>query len=683
MKRKKTPVRRGEGPSRGVASLPGLRIQPEDPLPCCPPEENQSSGSKERAEGTDPSPRLKKLNGPPEGVPPRGRAPFSSAPAPPGRRESPERNPAQGGSRGHTGEGTGEAEGEGPRGRQRAGASAGRGQGRACGGRPLPGQPRLAAAAAAAGPEDERGAGRGGGAGGAALRDQAAAGQRGLRDRLEGDRAPDWGQRGGQEDLRRLPQPNRRPEDLPGDPVPPETDLHAVIKKGNLLKDIHKCYILYQLLKATKFIHSGNVIHRDQKPSNILLDRDCFVKLCDFGLARSLGQIERDEGNPALTEYVATRWYRAPEILLASKCYTKGVDMWSIGCILGEMLLGKPLFPGTSTVNQIEQILRVIPPPSAEDVEAFHSDYQTSVINRVSCQPQLSLEELLPASTPAQALDLLKRLLVFNPEKRLTAEEALQHPYVQRFHCAAKEPALDYSVTLPLADDVQLSVAEYRNRVYELILEWKASSQAEKQPLQGDALPSGSTDAAGSPLRAHCPMKGGTQLLPSHGSPPPFVAASQRRANEPRNPCPKPKFSSTVCSPTVNAAAQNFLPAGNVAMGQPPSHLRQYRRAAGTSALWDAQEAALNQHLTRKGAVPSRVAMGLIHPESRGREAHFFLKPCKKMFQVTANVGIAGDPKAHLGSYSQSYGTICKSALQNLPVSGASRPVLAPSPQQL
>ncbi|XP_039222997.1 mitogen-activated protein kinase 15-like isoform X1 [Crotalus tigris] len=247
-----------------------------------------------------------------------------------------------------------------------------------------------------------------------------------------------------------------------------ETDLHAVIKKGNLLKDIHKCYILYQLLKATKYIHSGNVIHRDQKPSNVLLDRDCFVKLCDFGLARSLGQIEKDEGNPALTEYVATRWYRAPEILLASKCYTKGVDMWSIGCILGEMLLGKPLFPGTSTVNQIEQILHVIPPPSAGDIEAFHSDYQASVINRVSCQPQLTLEELLPASTPPQALDLLKRLLVFNPEKRLTAEEALEHPYVQRFHCAAKEPALNHSVTLPLADDVQLSVAEYRNQVYEV-----------------------------------------------------------------------------------------------------------------------------------------------------------------------------------------------------------------------
>ncbi|XP_078394002.1 mitogen-activated protein kinase 15-like, partial [Cetorhinus maximus] len=97
-----------------------------------------------------------------------------------------------------------------------------------------------------------------------------------------------------------------------------ETDLHAVIKKGNLLKDIHIRYILYQLLKATKFIHSGNVIHRDQKPSNILLDADCFVKLCDFGLARCINQIQEEQGNAALTEYVATRWYRAPEILLAS-----------------------------------------------------------------------------------------------------------------------------------------------------------------------------------------------------------------------------------------------------------------------------------------------------------------------------------------------------------------------------
>ncbi|KAJ8267279.1 hypothetical protein COCON_G00124510 [Conger conger] len=100
-----------------------------------------------------------------------------------------------------------------------------------------------------------------------------------------------------------------------------ETDLHAVIKKGTLLKDIHKRYVIYQILTATKYLHSGNVIHRDQKPSNVLLDRDCRVKLCDFGLARSLQQVQEEEGNPTLTEYVATRWYRAPEILLGSPRY--------------------------------------------------------------------------------------------------------------------------------------------------------------------------------------------------------------------------------------------------------------------------------------------------------------------------------------------------------------------------
>uniref|UniRef100_A0A6Q2YT07 Mitogen-activated protein kinase 15 n=1 Tax=Esox lucius TaxID=8010 RepID=A0A6Q2YT07_ESOLU len=248
-----------------------------------------------------------------------------------------------------------------------------------------------------------------------------------------------------------------------------DTDLHAVIKKGNLLKEIHKRYVMYQLLKATKYLHSGNVIHRDQKPSNILLDTDCFVKLCDFGLARSLYQIQEDSGNPALTEYVATRWYRAPEILLGSSRYTKGVDMWSIGCILGEMLLGKPLFPGTSTINQIERIMSAIPHPSPEDILSIKSEYGASVIQRMLLRPSVSLEELLQPSVPSDALDLVCRLLVFNPDKRLTAEQALQHPYVSKFHNPAKEPALDYDVILPVDDDVQLSVVQYRNKLYEVM----------------------------------------------------------------------------------------------------------------------------------------------------------------------------------------------------------------------
>ncbi|KAG8296980.1 Mitogen-activated protein kinase 15 [Homalodisca vitripennis] len=150
-----------------------------------------------------------------------------------------------------------------------------------------------------------------------------------------------------------------------------ETDLHNIIERGNILRDIHRRYITYQLLKALKYIHSGNVIHRDLKPSNILLNGHCHCKIADFGLARSVVQLSSCSGqiplDPSLTDYVATRWYRAPEILVAAKRYTKGIDMWSIGCILAEMLLGKPLFPGTSTINQVEKIMATIEPPSPKD----------------------------------------------------------------------------------------------------------------------------------------------------------------------------------------------------------------------------------------------------------------------------------------------------------------------------
>ncbi|KAF2881177.1 hypothetical protein ILUMI_25002 [Ignelater luminosus] len=252
-----------------------------------------------------------------------------------------------------------------------------------------------------------------------------------------------------------------------------ETDLHNVIKRGNILKDIHKRYIMYQLLKATKYIHSGNVIHRDQKPSNVLLDSLCRCKIADFGLARSLTQTLGNSPSgtdPTLTDYVATRWYRAPEILIANRKYTKGIDMWSLGCILGEMILGKPVFPGTSTVNQVEKIMATIVPPSQEDISMIcASGVGSSMIKNSASLQRIPLRTLLGHDVPEDALDLINNLLLFNPYKRLTAEQALEHAYISRFHNPAEEVEMNVNVIPPLSDDVRLTVDDYRNKLYEIM----------------------------------------------------------------------------------------------------------------------------------------------------------------------------------------------------------------------
>ncbi|XP_033368384.1 mitogen-activated protein kinase 15 isoform X2 [Parus major] len=458
-----------------------------------------------------------------------------------------------------------------------------------------------------------------------------------------------------------------------------ETDLHAVIKKGNLLKDIHKCYILYQLLKATKFIHSGNVIHRDQKPSNVLLDAQCCVKLCDFGLARSLCQLNEDQPSLALTEYVATRWYRAPEILLASRNYTKGVDMWSIGCILGEMLLGKPLFPGTSTMNQIEQILRVIPAPSPEDILALQSEYKASVISHMSSRQRVAFEEIFPSSTPLPALDLLKKLLVFNPDKRLTAEEALQHPYVRRFHCPSREPSLDFDVILPLGDDVQLSVAEYRNKLYEMILENKSKSLPKEQGWRENIQLRQSESSTLLPAFSSVtvPIRKGQQeptpplLNPSHvhtGATAGDQPKGSSQKDVARTVCQRSQISVMMYNPITHTTVQrNANPGVGIRnCSAPPQQSRiSNNENPGRQTTW------INTQLS-----PTSVQNLYNNPrnsQSHSKDVRPLLKPSKKMFQITANVGAVGDPKASMGSYSQAYGTISKSALQNLPIAKASK----------
>jgi mitogen-activated protein kinase 15 len=249
-----------------------------------------------------------------------------------------------------------------------------------------------------------------------------------------------------------------------------ETDLHAVIR-ANILEEVHKQFIIYQLLKALKYMHSGEILHRDLKPSNILLNSDCLVKVADFGLARSVAACSEENEN-TLTDYVATRWYRAPEILLGSQSYTKGVDMWSVGCILGELLEGKPIFPGTSTMNQLVRIIEVVGQPSQEDVKAIRSPYAAEMLSSLTLSRPRPLSELYPHAS-SNALDLLKKLLHFNPEKRLSADEALAHPFVAGFREPQEETVMREPVVIPIDDNTKLSIADYRNKLYSDIKEKK------------------------------------------------------------------------------------------------------------------------------------------------------------------------------------------------------------------
>jgi len=142
--------------------------------------------------------------------------------------------------------------------------------------------------------------------------------------------------------------------------------------------------------------------------------------------------------------------------------------MWSLGCILAEMLLGQPLFPGTSTINQVERIISAIDPPSASDLESIDAAYGSSLLSRPPTRPRKPLAEILRGA-PADAVDLVTRLLVLNPHKRLTAGEALAHPYVAKYWRNSREPVFGGTVVPILCDHVQLTAAEYRDKLYQII----------------------------------------------------------------------------------------------------------------------------------------------------------------------------------------------------------------------
>ncbi|KAI4383389.1 hypothetical protein MLD38_009231 [Melastoma candidum] len=196
-----------------------------------------------------------------------------------------------------------------------------------------------------------------------------------------------------------------------------ETDLKQVIQSSQPLSEDHCRYFVYQIVRGLQHIHACNVIHRDLKPGNLFINLDSELKIGDFGLARTAGG-----DSESMTEYVTTRFYRAPEVLVSNKNYGAAVDIWSVGCIMAEILGRKPLFPGKDSLDQLELIVRTLGSQVQSEMGFISSPLVRRYIESLPYSDGVRFSDLYPEASP-MAIDLMERMLVFDPSRRLTARK--------------------------------------------------------------------------------------------------------------------------------------------------------------------------------------------------------------------------------------------------------------------
>ncbi|XP_023822499.1 mitogen-activated protein kinase 12 [Salvelinus sp. IW2-2015] len=250
------------------------------------------------------------------------------------------------------------------------------------------------------------------------------------------------------------------------------TDLGKLMKMERLSQDRVQ-FLVYQILKGLKYIHSAGIIHRDLKPGNLSVNEDCELKILDFGLAR--------QTDTEMTGYVVTRWYRAPEVILNWMHYTQTVDIWSVGCIMAEMLLGKPLFKGNDHLDQLKEIMKITGTPTADFVTKLQSQDAKNYIRSLPKVPKKDLHFLFSKAS-SDAVCVLERMLLLDPERRVSASEALAMPFFSEFREPEEETeAQSYDHSM---DNTDLPLEQWKRHTFTEILSFRPAATETKDPKE-------------------------------------------------------------------------------------------------------------------------------------------------------------------------------------------------------
>jgi serine/threonine protein kinase len=252
-----------------------------------------------------------------------------------------------------------------------------------------------------------------------------------------------------------------------------------------------KLYI-YQLCRALAYMHSLGICHRDIKPQNLLLDpASGILKLCDFGSAKIL---RTGETNVA---YICSRYYRAPELIFGSTSYTPSIDIWSMGCVLAELLLGQPLFPGDSGVDQLVEIIKVLGTPAKEQIVSMNQNYTNYKFPDIKPHPWPKVFKA--KSVPPEGIDLISKVLVYTPSLRLKPWEVCAHPFFDEI----RDPNTRLPTGKPLPVLFNFSLEEQMSAkpyLHKLIPQHALSLLQQAQPSGTSSSSSSALSSASSPL---------------------------------------------------------------------------------------------------------------------------------------------------------------------------------------